>query len=123
MIHNVQKSPELRLFGLTVILVVILAGFLAPSGHAIGMVENFAAGETQMLLDKYLNPFVGFLSVIAGVVIVISIIVGGIQYSSAGSDPNKVSAAKKRITNALVSLVAFIFLVAFLQWIIPGGLL
>lgn len=83
----------------------------------------FAAGEMQQLFDKYINPFVAFLSGIAGLIIVISIVAGGVQYSAAGGDPSKVAAAKKRITNAIIALVALIFLFAFLQWLVPGGLI
>ncbi len=79
--------------------------------------------EMQEIFDKYINPFVAFLSAIAGIVIVISIIVGGVQYSAAGADPGKVAAAKQRITNAIISLLCLIFLFAFLQWLVPGGLL
>lgn len=79
--------------------------------------------EVQELFDKYINPLVAFLSALAGIVIVISIIVGGVQYSAAGADPSKVAAAKHRITNAIISLLALIFMFAFLQWLVPGGLL
>jgi len=83
----------------------------------------FAAGEMQQLFDKYINPLIAFLTAIAGVIIVISIIAGGVQYSAAGGDPSKVAAAKNRITNAIIALIAIIFLFAFLQWLVPGGLL
>jgi hypothetical protein len=72
---------------------------------------------------KDINVLVNFLSAAAGIVIVGSIIVGGIQYSAAGNNPNAVSAAKKRITDALIALLAFFFIFGFLQWLIPGGLL
>ncbi len=63
------------------------------------------------------------LAGIAGLVIIAMIIWGGIQYSAAGADPNKVQAAKKRIYNALLALILFIFGFAILQWLIPGGAL
>lgn len=66
---------------------------------------------------KYINA----LSGIVGVVVVIMIIIGGIQYSSAGSDPQKIASAKSKIVNALLALLVFIFLYAFLQWVVPGG--
>lgn len=70
-----------------------------------------------------LNLIVGFLSALFGVIVVGSLIFAGIQYTTAGADASRVSAAKKRITNSLIALVAFICIVAFLQWIIPGGVL
>jgi hypothetical protein len=74
------------------------------------------------IYQKYINPLIKFMSAIAGLAGVISIVVGGIQYSLAGGDMGKVAAAKKRITQAVFAFLAFIFLLAFLQWIVPGGL-
>lgn len=61
------------------------------------------------------------LAIIVGVVIVMMIVIGGIQYSSAGSNPQAVSAAKKKISQALFALLIYFFLFAFLQWLVPGG--
>jgi len=69
-----------------------------------------------------LKQIIDILSGLVGLVIVSMIIVGGIQYSSAGDDPQKVSAAKTKITNALLALLVFIFMFAFLQWVVPGGI-
>lgn len=70
---------------------------------------------------KYLNTIVNVLSAGVGIVVVIMIIVGGIQYSAAGDKPDALSAAKKRITNALIALVAYALIYSFLQWVVPGG--
>ncbi len=78
---------------------------------------------TECFFGKYLNPIIALLSAAVGIVVVISLIVAGIQYSSAQGDPSKVQAAKQRITNSLIALVAFFFLFAGLNWLIPGGLL
>lgn len=72
---------------------------------------------------KYIVLFINVLSGIAGIVIVASIIIGGIQYSAAGPDPQKVSAAKARIRNAIIALVFFLFGVAILNFLVPGGIL
>jgi Flp pilus assembly protein TadG len=74
------------------------------------------------LVDAYLNPAIVLLSGLVGVVVVISLILGGIQYSTSGGDPQKVSAAKNRITKTIVAFVAYIFLFAFVQFLIPGGI-
>jgi hypothetical protein len=70
-----------------------------------------------------LNLVINFLSAGVGIVIVGSIIYGGIQYSWAGNNANQVAAAKDRIQNALVALIVFFFIFAFLNYLIPGGLL
>ena len=70
----------------------------------------------------YLRVFINTLSAMVGIVIVIMITWGGIEFASAGNDPQRVSGAKNKITNALLALLVFIFMYAFLQWVIPGGL-
>ena len=79
-------------------------------------------GGLDCILKVYIDPLVNILSGLAGIVVAINIVIGGIQYSSAGGDPGKVSAAKSRITKALLALLAFIFLYAFLNFILPGGI-
>jgi len=69
-----------------------------------------------------INVVINFLSIGVGVIVIIMIILGGIQYSMAGDNPQAVSAAKQRIMNALLALVVYIFMFAFLQWLIPGGI-
>lgn len=76
--------------------------------------------DGQKIYDRLTN-FINLLSGLVGVVVTASIIYGGIQYSTAGSDPQKVSAAKHRIYNSVFALLAFIFMYAFLQYIVPGG--
>lgn len=77
---------------------------------------------------KDINMIVTFLSALVGVVIVGSLIWGGIQYATAGSDvagpgkPSQVAAAKQRIANSLIALLAYLLIFAFLQWLIPGGI-
>jgi hypothetical protein len=70
---------------------------------------------------KDLDIFVNFLSGLIGIVVVGMLIMGGIQYSTAGDSPDAVGKAKQRITNALLALVGFMLIYAFVQWIIPGG--
>ncbi|HZL07945.1 MAG TPA: pilin [Candidatus Dormibacteraeota bacterium] len=73
------------------------------------------------LIGKYIDPFINLFSVTFGFIAVASIIMGGIQYASSTGDPQKVTAAKQRITNTLIALVAYFFLYGFLQFLIPGG--
>jgi hypothetical protein len=50
-----------------------------------------------------------------------AIIVGGIQYMTAGDNAQAVGAAKQRIINALIALFAYLLAFGFLQWLVPGG--
>jgi hypothetical protein len=74
------------------------------------------------LVAKYINPAIEVLSISFGLIAVISIIMGGIQYSASGGDAQKVTAAKRRISLTLVAIVSYALLYAFLQFLIPGGL-
>ncbi len=72
---------------------------------------------------SYLIDLINILTALVGVVVVIMIVIGGIQYSAARDNPQAIQAAKGKITNAVLALVVFIFTSAFLQWIVPGGVL
>jgi hypothetical protein len=65
---------------------------------------------------------INVLSIGVGLVITGAIILGGIQYMLSRDNPQAVSDAKSRILNAIIALVSFVFIYAFLQWIVPGGL-
>jgi hypothetical protein len=75
------------------------------------------------LVKEYIDPLINVLAGAVGLVVTISIVVGGIQYSSSAGDPGKMQAAKKRIINALIALIGFFLFYAVLQWLVPGGLL
>lgn len=72
---------------------------------------------------NYLVIIINVLAGAASVAIIGSIIYAGIQYSMSGSDPQKVSAAKDRIRNAIIALVFFIFGYTILNYLVPGGVL
>ena len=86
-----------------------------------------ALGSKKIALAKnpivtWLNGIVNVLAGLVGVVVVGTIILGGIQYAAAGDKAEAVSAAKQRIINVLIALFAFLFIYAFLQWLVPGGI-
>lgn len=82
--------------------------------------EPLSPGNCGIL--KYIRYAANFLSAAAGTIIVIMIIIGGIQYTSAGDNPQTVAAAKQKIRNAILALITFIFMMSFLEWLVPGGL-
>ena len=82
--------------------------------------DNLHRGNCEII--DYLVIFINALSAIVGIVVVIMIVVGGIQYSTARDNPQAVQAAKGRITNAIISLLVYLFFYAFLQYLIPGGI-
>lgn len=99
-----------------------------PDPNALKSTPDSAAktctgGDCSGLIKKYVNPFIRLLSGLVGVIVIASIIFAGVQYSAAGGDPSKVVAARKRITNAIIALLAYLFMFAFLQWLLPGGII
>ncbi len=66
--------------------------------------------------------FIRFLSMGVGIVVVISIIVAGIQYSASEGNPETTQSAKNRIRSAIIGLVLYVFIFAIIQFLVPGGL-
>jgi hypothetical protein len=73
------------------------------------------------IFTRYVIPAINALSGAVGVVIIIMVAWGGVQYASARDNPQQAAAAKDHIRNALIALVIYIFMVAFLNWVVPGG--
>jgi hypothetical protein len=116
----IQKSKFVSLlFAVVAILTPLIVVHATYADTAGGNCSNLSQCD---LINSYINPFVNFLSALVGVGVVTSIIIGGIQYSSSGGDPSKVTAAKNRIRNAIVALIAFLLLYGMLNFLIPGGL-
>jgi hypothetical protein len=86
-------------------------------GSANSCLEVDKANKIIDLLEVGLNFLAG--AVFLGAVIMLT--VAGIEYTSSNGNPQKVESAKKKIYNVIIGLAAFIFLYAFLQWLIPGG--
>jgi hypothetical protein len=86
-------------------------------------VESEAGANDCGFVDKYINPFIKLLNVLVGIVAIIFIIFGAIQVITSAGDPQKSANGKNHIRNALIGLVAYIILAAFLRWVLlPGAL-
>lgn len=76
------------------------------------------------LTKKYINPFINkFLAPMAILAVIIGIIWGSIEFATSAGDAQRAASGKGKIQNALIGLIAFIFLYAFLNWLLPGGLI
>lgn len=75
------------------------------------------------LVAKYVNPLINSLAILLGIAVVIGVIMGGIQYASSGGDPQKAATGKKHIKMAAVALIGYFLLFAFLEFMLPGGVL
>lgn len=78
--------------------------------------------NANQLYCSYILPSINILSISVGILTVLGIVIGSIQYIFYGGSPEQVSKAKKHIINSILALLAYAFLYAFLQFIIPGGL-
>lgn len=79
--------------------------------------------QSNCKIVDYIVTFTRALSGIVGIVIVIMITVGGVQFSTSRDNPQALAAARGRIINALLALVFYMFSFALLQWLVPGGIL
>lgn len=75
----------------------------------------------QCFFAKYINPIVNLLAVGVGVVVLASVVGGAVMISASAGDSGKYAKGRERIVNSLLALAGFVFLYAFMQWIIPGG--
>jgi hypothetical protein len=95
---------------------------LADDKHDCSPAKGQQLSKDNCGIVAFILVIINVLSGLVGVVIVLVIIVGGIQYSMAAGDPGKVAEARKRILNAVIALVLFIFSFSILQYLVPGGL-
>ena len=65
---------------------------------------------------------INFLAVGVGIAVVGGIIWGGMIYASSNGDSAKTKHAITIIVNAVVGLLLFIFMYAFINFLVPGGL-
>lgn len=77
----------------------------------------------NLSLVRRLNWLVNFLALIVLPIITIMMVIAGIQYSSSQGNPQGQQAAKNKLKNLVVSVVAFIFIWTLLEWLIPGGII
>lgn len=78
-------------------------------------------GNCSAVLDLTF-AIIRFLSYGVGLVVVASIIIAGIQYTTSRGDPQATAEATKRISNTVVALIVYIFAYAILNYVIPAGL-
>lgn len=130
--HKILNTTNNNKLLLTIVLAMLFIGvFMIYSDFAVaqGLIPPEPTTEPYKGQDINQNPivkwiifFVNWLSVIIVVGSIVVIAVAGIQYSTAGDDSNKVAEAKKRIINVLVALLSYFFLYAFINWLVPGGI-
>ena len=84
-----------------------------PAGNCVGKTGDCITDDIQLGINV--------LSIGVGIILTIMLVFAGLQYATARDNPQSIQAAKTKIINVVISLVAFVFIYAFLQWIVPGG--
>ena len=74
-------------------------------------------------IEDILNMFLVVVTTGVGIAAVGSIVFAGVLYITARDNAAQVSKAKTMIMNTVIGIVAYILMWAFLEWIIPGGIL
>lgn len=95
----------------------------APSdGGNGGTQQQSAPPATQSDLENLVNNIAQFGAVGVGIVVVAMMGWAGFRYLSAGDNSSQVSEAKTQIFHALLALFLYLFALAILNWLTPGGL-
>lgn len=93
-----------------------------------GKGANGCSGKTQQQCLKdnpiviWINFFVNLFAAVVLVGAAAMMTYAGVQYAAAADNPERLKAAKKLISDIIVGILAFFFLYAFMQWLIPGGI-
>jgi len=72
------------------------------------------------IMDVIINIF-NWLSIGVGTVVIIFVIIGAIQYTSAAGNSDKAKKALDMIKNAVIALFLYLIMWALLNYLIPGG--
>ena len=83
---------------------------------------GISTDTNSTLIVRYLNPFIKLLSVLVGLAVTFGIIYGGIEYTMSAGDPQKAQKGRKHIQDAVLALIAYALIFAFLNFLIPGGI-
>ena len=83
-----------------------------------GYCNSYHNGITDMVF-----AIIRLLSAGVGILVVASVIVGGIQFSMSRSDPQASANAINRVRTSIIALIIYIFAYAILNFVVPGGFL
>ncbi len=106
--------------------------FLAQENPLGGIKPPTGFPHTVQALGSLIGAIINLLIIAAGVITLIIVIIGGIQYATAGDDPKSTAAARSRVTAgiiglaivfsavAIIKLIEFFFGIAILKFQLPS---
>lgn len=96
----------------------------APSTGVVNCVADDSDPNSclkQNPVYLWLAYFINLFVIISVVGSAVMIAYAGVEYISAGGNAEKTKSARDKIRNVVIGLLALVFMSAFLQWLIPGG--
>lgn len=91
-----------------------------------GIATNLVAscdGTGVSVIAGILKVFITVLSALIGVAAVGGIAWSAMQYASAQDNQGNVTAARERIRNIIIGLLLYGFMIAIINWLVPGGVI
>ena len=104
------------------------ANITTPNGNNSKSSKSPTDAKTAILpsdwkIEDILNMVLVVVTTGVGIAAVGSIVFAGVLYITARDNAAQVSKAKTMIMNTIIGIIAYILMWAFLEWIIPGGIL
>lgn len=84
--------------------------------------DNDPLSKENCGIIRIIVDVINFLSAVAGIALVASLMISGYLYMTARDNAGQVEKAKSRIVQTLIALTLFIFMYALLNFLVPGGL-
>lgn len=102
---------------------VVFASSCGGGNQSVNTSINFGCSNSGNPIADFTFSIIRFLSVGVGIVLVLSLIIAGIQYMTAGGEPQSMAKAKSRIMSTVIALLVYIFAYTILNFVVPGGLI
>jgi hypothetical protein len=109
-----KKIEKISSFIITYL--ILAKNVLAQSPVRLGPIDGLGAGNVNsddildytLRLEDILSTVIGFLTIFGGIYFIINFIIGGINWSTAGGDMEKVQNAQKKMTNGAIGLIIIV---------------
>ena len=88
--------------------------------NLFGQVCDYCDGGA---IFKILAQFIQILTILIGTIAVLGIVIAGIMYITSSSDVDRQTKAKRRLFEIVIGLLCYGTLFAFMEFIIPGGII
>lgn len=114
------------MFGLLIIPVTFGTPVLAASTNAskneicqgIGQAQGSCSSSESKTLDKALASAINVLSIIAGVIAIIMVVISGIKFITSNGDSSSIASARTTLIYALAGLVIVAFAQAIVHFVL-----